>query len=201
MLIVLIIISICHMQLDDVSNMDQPLSTISSNTSTATYFASISLTLSSLIGAWIASNNSIFESDLIYGDTSSSTLMFKYISLLICFLLAFFCFVQATRCFINASYLISMPNCNTPIYYVEVAVIRGGEFWQIGLRALYFALNLLLWFFGPIPMFVASVFMVALLHHLDSNSTPLHQFQPLCKPRGERLISNTRVATQVEHYV
>ncbi|XP_021726541.1 uncharacterized protein LOC110693687 isoform X2 [Chenopodium quinoa] len=174
------------MELDDLSSMELPLSALSSNTSAATYLASISLGLSSLIGAWIASNNKVFESEIIYGDRTPTTMMLKYISLLICFFLAFFCFVQATRYFINATYLISMPNSNTPIYYVEVAIIRGGEFWQLGLRALYFALNLLLWFFGPIPMFVSSVFMVVLLHYLDLNSIPLHQFQASEKQRGSQ---------------
>ncbi|KAL2931713.1 ABC transporter NFT1 [Bienertia sinuspersici] len=144
----------------------------------ATFLASISLTLSSLIGAWIASNNNnnVFESDLIYGDTTFS------------------CFVQSIRSFIHANYLISMPNSNTPTYYVEVAVIRGGEFWQLGLRALYFALILLLWFFGPIPMFVSSFFMVVLLCYLDSNSTPLHYFEAPSKLRGQRSIT-TMVAS------
>uniref|UniRef100_A0A803LLN8 Uncharacterized protein n=1 Tax=Chenopodium quinoa TaxID=63459 RepID=A0A803LLN8_CHEQI len=45
------------MELDDLSSMELPLSALSSNTSAATYLASISLGLSSLIGAWIASNN------------------------------------------------------------------------------------------------------------------------------------------------
>lgn len=67
-----------------------------------------------------------------------------------------------------------MPNSEVPSSYVELAVIRGGEFWSIGLRALYFALSLLLWFFGPIPMFVTSIGMVFFLHHLDKNTKELH---------------------------
>jgi uncharacterized membrane protein len=60
---------------------------------------------------------------------------------------------------------------------VQKAVIRGSTFWSIGLRAIYFATNLLMWIFGPIPMFVTSLVMVAILNILDTNSTPLHQFQ------------------------
>ncbi|KAI5429722.1 hypothetical protein KIW84_034342 [Lathyrus oleraceus] len=48
------------------------LSVIQSNTSAATCLASVSLTLSSLIGAWIADNSNIFfQSKLIYGDTKA----------------------------------------------------------------------------------------------------------------------------------
>ncbi|KAI6668808.1 hypothetical protein NL676_007105 [Syzygium grande] len=107
-----------------------------------------------------------------------TTLSIKYISLLICFLLAFSCFIQSARHFVHANYLISTPSPSIPPKSVELAVIRGGDFWSVGLRALYFALNLLLWFFGPIPMFICSILMVLFLYYLDSNTMPLieHEF-------------------------
>ncbi|XP_030460112.2 uncharacterized protein LOC115680449 [Syzygium oleosum] len=160
------------------SNIGTSLGVISSNISAATFLASVSLTLCSLIGAWISNTNNFFVSDLIYGDTRTTTLSIKYISLLMCFLLAFSCFIQSARHFVHDNYLISTPSQSVPLKNVEVAVIRGGDFWSVGLRALYFALNLLLWFFGPIPMFVCSIFMVLFLHYLDSNTMPLieHEF-------------------------
>lgn len=149
---------------------------ISSNTSAATFLASVSLTLCSLIGAWIAnSSNSFLRSELIYGDTRPSAISIKYMCLLTCFLLAFSFFVQSARHFVHANYLISTPDSNIPARNVELSVIRGSDFWSLGLRALYFALNLLLWFFGPIPMFVSSIVMVIALHYLDTNTTLLHQ--------------------------
>jgi hypothetical protein len=54
---------------DQAENRDvsTALSVIQSNTSAATFLASVSLTLSSLIGAWIANNSNIFlQSQLIY---------------------------------------------------------------------------------------------------------------------------------------
>ncbi|XP_030512802.1 uncharacterized protein LOC115726874 [Rhodamnia argentea] len=168
------------------------LQVISSNISAATFLASVSLTICSLIGAWISNTtNNFFESNLVYGDTRSTTLSIKYISLLICFLLAFSCFVQSARHFVHANYLISTPSTCIPPKSVEVAVIRGGDFWSVGLRALYFALNLLLWFFGPIPMFVCSILMVLFLLYLDSNTMPLieHEFD------------GTQVVRKVEHSV
>lgn len=150
------------------------LEVLSSNNTGATFLATVSLTLSSLIGTWMANNSTIFCSDLIYGDTRPATMGVKYISLLVCFLLGFSCFVQASRNFLHANYLISMPDAEIPTSYVESAVIRGGEFWSLGLRSLYFAIVLLFWFFGPIPMFATSVAVVLLLHYLDRNTTPLH---------------------------
>ncbi|KAF8029535.1 hypothetical protein BT93_E2064 [Corymbia citriodora subsp. variegata] len=150
------------------SNIGTCLGVISSNISAATFLASVSLTLCSLIGAWINNNNFFFESDLVYGDTRATTLSIKYISLLICFLLAFSCFIQSARHFVLANYLISTPSPSIPLKNVE----------SLGLRALYFAFNLLLWLFGPIPMFVCSIFMVFFLYYLDSNTMPLieHEF-------------------------
>ncbi|XP_051133790.1 uncharacterized protein LOC127253309 [Andrographis paniculata] len=153
------------------------LDVISSNISAATFLASVSLTLSALIGAWIANNSNIFQSELIYGDTRASTMSIKYITLLICFLLAFSCFVQSSRCFIHANYLISTPDSDISTEYVALAVIRGGDFWSIGLRALYFATALLLWFFGPIPMFATSVAMVMLLYYQDRDTASMKKIR------------------------
>lgn len=179
------------------------LAVIASNTSAATFLATVSLTLSSLIGAWLGnSSNNIFQSELVYGDTSSSTISIKYISLLTCFLPAFSCFVQSARHFVHANYLISTPDSDIPVKNVELAVIRGGDFWSLGLRALYFALDLLLWFFGPIPMFVSSVIMVIILHYLDTNSTPLHRYRPpesqMIKRVGEIL---SEVVVDIEEHL
>ncbi|KAL2476380.1 hypothetical protein Adt_37116 [Abeliophyllum distichum] len=155
----------------------QAITVINSNMSAATSLASISLGLSSLIGAWIGStSHNVFISSNIYGNKSLSVVYIKYIALLSCFLVAFACFVQTARCFVSADFLISMPNCVVPASHVENEVIRGSNYWVIGLRSLYFATNLLLWIFGPIPMFVCSVITVVLLHNQDRNTAPLPQF-------------------------
>ncbi|MED6145722.1 hypothetical protein PIB30_027966 [Stylosanthes scabra] len=123
----------------DKRDLKNILSVLQNNTSAATFLATVSLTLCSLIGAWIAnSSNFIFQSSLIYGDTRPVTISIN----------------------------------------VEIAVIRGSDFWSVGLRALYFALNFLLWFFGPIPMLACSVSMVMILHYLDSNSREFHTGKP-----------------------
>lgn len=137
---------------------------------------SVSLTLSSLIGAWMGSSaNEVFQSKLIYGNTTPSTLTIKYISHLSCFLLAFTCFAQSIRYFINANYLISTPGNidRESVAYVEKEVHRGSEFSTLGLRALYATFSLLLWIFGPIPMFVSSIVIVVVLHYLDTNTSQL----------------------------
>nr|GLL31286.1 uncharacterized protein LOC109158616 [Ipomoea trifida] len=83
----------------------------------------------------------------------------------------------------------SMLDNDILISYIESAVIRGGEFWWLGLRALYFAITLLFWFFGLIPMFGTSMAMVLLLHYLDRNTTPLHRHRSSDKGK-QQLIQN-----------
>lgn len=153
------------------------LQVITSNMSESSTLASVSIALSSLIGTWIGSTSKVFMTQVIYGDTSQSTASVKYVALLVCFLAAFTCFIHSTRYFVHATYLMSTLGSDIPVSYVQTAVIRGSNFWSMGLRALYFATTLLMWIFGPIPMFVSSVLMVVALHFLDTNSTPLHQFQ------------------------
>ncbi|KAF3342102.1 hypothetical protein FCM35_KLT00740 [Carex littledalei] len=153
------------------------MSVIASNISASSNLASLSIALSSLIGAWAGSTSSIFTNSIIFGDTGQTIASVKYIALLVCFLAAFTCFIQSTRYYVHASFLMSTLDSDIPVSYVQTAIIRGGNFWSMGLRALYFATTLLLWIFGPIPMFACSVFMVVILHVLDSNSTPLHNYQ------------------------
>ncbi|PPD83067.1 uncharacterized protein [Gossypium hirsutum] len=155
------------------------LTTINSTISASTFLATTSLALSSLIGTLLAdsSHQKLFKNSLIYGNTSSYINSVKYITLLICFLVAFGSFLQCVRSFVHACFLISMPNAVIPMSYAQKAVIRGSACWSIGLRAIYYATVLLLWIFGPIPMFAGSLIMVLVLHLLDTNVTPLHQFE------------------------
>lgn len=162
------------------------LSVVSSNISASTNLASLSIALGSLIGAWISSTTKVFMTELVYGDRSQATATVKYISLLVCFLAAFTCFIHSARYYVQASFLITTLDSDVPAAYVQRAVIRGGNFWSMGLRALYFATTLLMWIFGPIPMFACSLLTVVILHMLDTNSLPLHQHQFAVRKRHEQ---------------
>lgn len=60
--------------------------------------------------------------------------------------------------------------------------MSAGNFWSIGMRALHFATPLLMWVFGPIPMFVFCLVSVTVLYSLDWNSSPLLPFEPRERP-------------------
>ncbi|XP_042383284.1 uncharacterized protein LOC121975607 [Zingiber officinale] len=154
------------------------LQVISSSITASSNLASLSIALSSLIGTWIggSSSSKALMTQVIYGDTSQTTSTVKYVSLLVCFLAAFTCFIHSAGYLVQASFMMSTLESDIPVYYVQDAVIKGGNFWSLGLRALYVSTTLLLWIFGPIPMFACSVFMAVMLHFLDTNSKPLHPF-------------------------
>ncbi|KAK1405115.1 O-methyltransferase, family 2 [Heracleum sosnowskyi] len=186
------------MQLD-AKDRGTAISVINSNIIASTNMTSVSLVLSSLIGTWIGSSSgkSILSSSVIYGDTRMTITSYKYISLLSCFLVAFASFVQMLRNYTLAAFLISMPHCEIPASYVQKAVIKGSNYWVIGLRALYFATTLIMWIFGPISMFISSVIMVAVLRNLDTTSTEPYLFQSRfrhqnCLMVGEELVTVNR---------
>ncbi|XP_057842269.2 uncharacterized protein LOC131051687 [Cryptomeria japonica] len=168
-----------HKMMEDIPrNTEIALQVISSNISAATYLAALSISLSSLIGTIVGSSTTnsqskILADEIIYGDRSTSVGSIKYASLLLCFLIAFMSQVQCIRYFTHVNFLISTPGSSVPAHYVEDAVIRGSNFWALGLRAYYFAFPLLLWVFGPIPMFSCSLGMVCFLYFLDSKDNPI----------------------------
>lgn len=152
---------------------------IASSVTAATSLASVSLALSSLLGAWIANSTAddMFRRLRGFGGTDPSTAAIKYMSLLACFILAFAFFLQSARHFIHANYLITTQDDSAGSEAVKenakVVIARGGEFWSLGLRAICSALALLLWFFGPVAMFVSSAILVMILYHHDFRSIPL----------------------------
>lgn len=150
------------------------LSVISDSISASTTLASLCIALGSLIGAWVSSNAS--PSDSLTGDGQPATGMAsaKFTSLLVCFLASFACFIQSAGHYVHASFLMTALGSDAPASHVKRAVIRGGNFWALGLRALYFATALLMWVFGPVAMLTCSVLTVAVLHLLDTSSMPLH---------------------------
>jgi len=175
------------------------LSVISDNISASTNLASLSIALGSLIGAWISSTTKVFMTELVYGDRSQATATVKYISLLVCFLASFTCFIHSARYYVQASFLVTTLDSDVPADYVQRAVITGGNFWSMGLRALYFATTLLMWIFGPLPMFACSLLMVVILHMLDTNSLPLHQHQFTVRKRHEQQRGFTPATIAARH--
>lgn len=87
-----------------LNNTVLALEVLSSNTSAAVYLANFSITISSFIGTIVpfatTSNNSKSNrliNVILFGSQSSLTFSIKYVSLLLCFLVAFISYVQCVR--------------------------------------------------------------------------------------------------------
>ncbi|XP_057465805.1 uncharacterized protein LOC130755447 [Actinidia eriantha] len=120
----------------DPKDRGQALSVIYSNTSAAMSLSSICLVLSSQIGTWIrTSAETVFKSNLIYGDMNESIIAIKHITLFMSFLVGFAAFVQTTRCFVNANFLVTMPNADIPFQPLannNILVKIGQEMREVG---------------------------------------------------------------------
>ncbi|KAL9275473.1 hypothetical protein AKJ16_DCAP21640 [Drosera capensis] len=110
--------------------------------------------------------------EVVMGDRSRLASSIKFFCILVCFLLAFLLNIQSIRHYSHASVLINVPykKLHSPYLsgeYVAGIVNRGNYFWSLGLRAFYFSFPLLLWIFGPLPMFLSCISLVILLYFLD----------------------------------
>ncbi|XWS50776.1 hypothetical protein CRYUN_Cryun12cG0117400 [Craigia yunnanensis] len=150
--------------------------TIRNNIMASTLLATIAITISSLIGVFVSSSSDSgnVTSQIVYGNKSPLVSSIKKFSILLCFLVAFLCNVQSIRYYAHVSFLVTVPSSVDNIESVEYVarnLNRGSYFWSLGLRAFYLSFPLLLWIFGPIPMFLCCCLMSFLLYFLDTMSS------------------------------
>ncbi|KAJ4981594.1 hypothetical protein NE237_032431 [Protea cynaroides] len=166
----------------DTTHINIALSVMMSNSSGSIYLATMCLSLCAFVGVWVGSDGTkAVNSVYILGDKSAATYSLKDIGMLFAFMISFGAFIQSTKYYIQVNSLVSMPDTDVPVTYVQNALLGGNNSWEIGLRVLYVAMALLFWSFGPIPMFVSCVIMVVVLASVDFNSTPLHRYQLAAK--------------------
>lgn len=163
-----------YAMMSDPKNGVLAVQTIRNNLMASTGLATISITLSSLISAYVSSTSSTTLTgsyNTTTTTTSSTIYTLKYFAILLCFLLAFFGFMQNIRYYAHVSFLINSPSPRGRKHHVDyVAKIldRGSHFWSLGMRAFYVAFPLLIWIFGPLPMLLCSCFMTFVLYFLDT---------------------------------
>ncbi|XP_040375309.1 uncharacterized protein LOC112168117 isoform X2 [Rosa chinensis] len=127
--------------------------------------------------AWLANPSSyVFQRKLVYGNSSPSLVSIKFVILISCFLPALGFFAYSAKQFKETLYLIGSNDERANEAGAIRAFIRGTTFFSLGIRCLLCAGPSLLWFFGPIPMFVSSVALVMISLHVAGNraSPQLH---------------------------
>ncbi|XP_019437453.1 PREDICTED: uncharacterized protein LOC109343555 [Lupinus angustifolius] len=155
---------------DPLKNGVLAVQTIRNNIMASTLLATTAITLSSLIGVF-ASNNS--DTKLVFGNKTSLNSSVKRLSISLCFLVAFLCNVQSIRYYAHVSFLITSPALKGKmdfIEYVAKTLSRGSHSWSLGLRAFYVSIPLVLWIYGPIPMFTCCCITSFILYFLDTTT-------------------------------
>lgn len=91
--------------------------------------------------------------------------------LLLDFFIAFYCFTMAIRFFNHVGYMINLlaGSSEAGISRAQVSAYlnRAGAYYTYGTRSFFFSLPLILWFFGPYPLILATGILIAALYQLD----------------------------------
>jgi len=87
------------------------------------------------------------------------------------FFIAFYCFTMAIRFFNHAGYMINLlaGSPETGVSYAQACAYlnRAGAYYTYGTRSFFFSLPLILWFFGPYALVLATLILLAALYKLD----------------------------------
>ncbi|MBI3545114.1 MAG: DUF599 domain-containing protein [Gammaproteobacteria bacterium] len=106
------------------------------------------------------------------GSHESGLWIFKLMLILVDFFVAFFSFSLAVRGYNHVGFLINVPvekgekHGVTP-FKVAMHLNRTASYYSIGMRTYYLSVPLILWLFGPLWMFIATIGLIMILDHLD----------------------------------
>jgi uncharacterized membrane protein len=116
-----------------------------------------------LINAW--------QPFLITASSSNELSHIKLALLLLNFFIAFYCFSMAIRFFNHVGYMINLPPDTVMERFspkqIAVYLNRAGTYYTYGTRAFFFSLPLILWFFGPHVLVLATLILIISLYSLD----------------------------------
>jgi uncharacterized membrane protein len=97
--------------------------------------------------------------------------LFKLMVIIINFFIIFFNFTLAIRYFNHVNFMINVPpslaHKITPEYVAGI-LTHATFHYTVGMRGYYIGVLLILWLFGPIWMFLGTIIMLSVLHHLDA---------------------------------
>ncbi|MGJ0515931.1 MAG: DUF599 domain-containing protein [Methylomicrobium sp.] len=126
------------------------------------------LNLSDRIEKWAAA----WQPSLAAAESLTGELwLIKLGLLLLDFFIAFYCFTMAIRFFNHVGYMINLlaglPETGVTHAQVCAYLNRAGAYYTYGTRSFFFSLPLVLWFFGPYPLILATGLLIAALYKLD----------------------------------
>ncbi|NOT84479.1 MAG: DUF599 domain-containing protein [Methylococcaceae bacterium] len=124
------------------------------------------LNLSEKIGQWAL----LWHPNIVV-PLSNELWQIKLGLLLLDFSIAFYCFSMAIRFYNHVGYMINLPNevsTDTAPYQLNCAYLnRAGRYYTLGNRAFFFSLPIIMWFFGPYCLPLATLGLIVGLAMLD----------------------------------
>jgi uncharacterized membrane protein len=125
------------------------------------------LNLSDRIEKWAHGGQPGMAADDLVGELW----LIKLGLLLLDFFIAFYCFTMAIRFFNHVGYMINLlaGSAESGLSHAQVSAYlnRAGAYYTYGTRSFFFSLPLILWFFGPYPLMLATGILIAALYKLD----------------------------------
>jgi uncharacterized membrane protein len=125
------------------------------------------LNLSEKIGQWALE----WHPSILVSTVSSELWQIKLGLLLLNFSIAFYCFSMAIRFFNHVGYMINLAvdgAIDQELYKQTCTYLnRAGRYYTFGTRSFFFSLPIILWFFGPYFLMLATVGLIGGLAMLD----------------------------------
>lgn len=147
------------------------IQTVRNSMMSSQLLASTSLTLTALVAAYLVKiSPSDTAIDMSIWTSSYIHPVHKFFAVILSFSVSFYCYMQSVRAANHAGYLLAFPaNGDHPFKpgYVARVLERCAYFHTAGTRVFYMAFLFIIWIFGPIPMFVMTILLIANLAYLD----------------------------------
>lgn len=102
-----------------------------------------------------------------FGSKSEKIFLLKYGSASICLLISFLCSSMAIGFLIDANFLMNAYGDLLSGGYTQSILEKGFTLALVGNRVFCVAVPLMLWMLGPVPVFLASLALVCVLHEFD----------------------------------
>lgn len=156
-----------HMEILAVQTLRNSVMASNFMASTAILLIIGTLNLSEKIGQW----SLVWHPYVLAESESNGLWQLKLALLLLDFSVAFYCFSMAIRYFNHVGYMINLPgdpmSKNKHHKQTCTYLNRAGRFYAFGNRAFFFSLPIILWFFGPYFLTLATLALIGGLAMLD----------------------------------
>ncbi|XP_019459164.1 PREDICTED: uncharacterized protein LOC109359096 [Lupinus angustifolius] len=145
---------------------------------TATITILVNMAMAAMTNNTYNVSHSLFKS-AFFGSKSDKIIVLKYGTASLCLIISFLCSSMAIGYLIDANFL--MNSCGELLLcngYTQIILERGFTLAFIGNRVLCVVIPFMLWMLGPVPVLLASLVLVFVLHEFDFVCKLPHNHKP-----------------------